>query len=72
MTHLTCPSCELRFAPRLTPNLETCPFCRGPLTLVGAQGSVGYQLVDRVVEAAGVPDAVWAAELPDPRDPLDA
>jgi hypothetical protein len=49
MTHVSCPSCSLRFTPASAPTLRRCPFCGGGLLVLGAESLIGSQLVEPVV-----------------------
>jgi hypothetical protein len=49
MTHVTCPSCSLRFTPASAATLHRCPFCGGGLLVLDAQSLMGSQLVEPVV-----------------------
>jgi DNA-directed RNA polymerase subunit RPC12/RpoP len=61
MTHVTCPSCSLRFTPASAASLLRCPFCGGGLLVLGAESLVGSQLVEPVV-------SLWEPPPPGPTD----
>lgn len=45
MTHLSCPSCRLRFTSAAAAHLTACPKCgRPPQSTAGADGLVGFSL----------------------------
>jgi hypothetical protein len=67
MTHVTCPGCQLRFAPAAAAPLQRCPFCGGSLATVAGQHTVGYQLVDVVVGLGALPQAVAPQAIAPPR-----
>jgi hypothetical protein len=66
MTHVSCPSCRLRFTPVAAASLSTCPSCDGPLqAIVSAEQVLGFRLVTAEEGAAAAPIAV-AVALPIP------
>ncbi len=45
MTRSCCPSCRLRFSPQTAAQLQSCPFCAGPVELLPASALLGFSLV---------------------------
>jgi hypothetical protein len=69
MTHVSCPSCRLRFTPVAAASLSTCPSCDGPLQAVAsAERVLGFRLVSADGAADALPTAV-AVALPVPGPP---
>lgn len=65
MTHVGCPSCQLRFASAAASYLVACPVCGRPAQLIAdARGVVGFRLFvwedvpHELPEAVAVPIAV--------------
>lgn len=69
MTHLSCPSCRLRFTPVAAALLTTCPTCDGPLETTSVEQLLGFRLETHEDTSAARPTAVAAAlPIPDRRD----
>jgi hypothetical protein len=69
MTHVSCPSCRLRFTPVAAASLSTCPSCDGALQAVAdAEQVLGFRLVTAQGAVDAAPTAV-AMALPIPVPP---
>jgi hypothetical protein len=69
MTHVSCPSCRLRFTPVTAARLSACPACDRPLEAVAsAERVLGFRLVIEDDNLEAWPTAVAVAlPIPGPR-----
>jgi hypothetical protein len=69
MTHVSCPSCRLRFTPVAAVRLSTCPTCDGPLQAIASSEQVlGFRLAIADDDVEAWPTAVAVAlPIPGPR-----
>src|SRR6266545_8353035 len=64
MTHVSCPSCRLRFTPVAAARLAACPTCNGPLhATASAERVLGFRLVIQADSVEAWPTAVEVALL---------
>jgi hypothetical protein len=68
MSHASCPSCRLRFAPALAAHMSSCPHCGQPVQPLGSpDAAFGLRLYTPDDGPRPLPEAIaMAMPVPDP------